>query len=109
MPDDMDFKSAANALREFLTVKEFKAGERLFSIGDKAEELCIIEKGKVVVEIDLMRIGRSCIPDSQVPQKLSMPPKLRVLGVGPGGVVGEMDFLLRRPRSCFAVCVEDSR
>jgi len=108
MPDDMDFKSAAGALREFLTVKELKAGERLFSIGDKADELCIVEKGKVVVEIDLMRVGRPCIPDPQLNQ-MSVPPKLRVLGVGPGGIIGEMDFVLRRPRSCFAICIEDSR
>ncbi|CAD7702019.1 unnamed protein product [Ostreobium quekettii] len=109
IPDDMDFKSAANALRSFLTVKEMKVGERLFSIGGKATELCIVEKGKIAVEIDLMRIGHPCLPDMNVPDKLSVPSKLRVLGVGPGGVVGEMDFLLRRPRSCYAFCVEDSR
>ncbi|HEY7075906.1 MAG TPA: Crp/Fnr family transcriptional regulator [Solirubrobacteraceae bacterium] len=80
----------ATALREHGTVRRFRRGEALFSEGDIADRVFLLESGWVIV--------RSAVVDGDDV----------VLGLrGPGEVLGELSVLDGKPRSATAIAIAD--
>jgi uncharacterized membrane protein len=85
--DDQERESLSAMLRPRL----FRAGERIFSAGDRGETLYVIRSGKVRLELTTNE-GECLLLDQ----------------VGPGEVLGEISFLDAGPRTASAIAEEDS-
>src|SRR5436190_3981660 len=80
----------ASALKEHGSVRRYRRGEALFSEGDIADRVFMLESGWVIV--------RSAAPDGDDV----------VLGLrGPGEVLGELSALDGKPRSATAIALAD--
>jgi CRP/FNR family transcriptional regulator, cyclic AMP receptor protein len=80
-----------NALSAMLRPRIFRAGERIFSAGDRGEALYIIRSGKVRLELTTNE-GECLLLDE----------------IDAGEVVGEISFLDAGPRTASAIAAEDS-
>jgi CRP-like cAMP-binding protein len=65
----------------------FTAGEEIVRQGDAGQELFVVVKGEVAVQVDGNEVAR----------------------LGPGGFFGEMSLLTGEPRSATVVAVDDVR
>lgn len=80
----------AGALREHGTVRRYRRGEALFSEGDIADRVFMLESGWVIVR-------SAAVNGDDV-----------VLGLrGPGEILGELSVLDGKPRSATAIAVAD--
>jgi CRP/FNR family cyclic AMP-dependent transcriptional regulator len=79
------------ALSAMLQPRHFRAGERIFSAGDRGETLYVIRSGKVRLELTTNE-GECLLLDQ----------------VDPGEVLGEISFLDAGPRTASAIAAEDS-
>src|SRR5882757_8755141 len=79
------------ALSALLQPRLFRAGERIFSAGDRGEALYVIRSGKVRLELTTNE-GECLLLDQ----------------VDPGEVLGEISFLDAGPRTASAIAEEDS-
>jgi len=79
------------ALSAMLQPRLFRAGERIFSAGDRGETLYVIRSGKVRLELTTNE-GECLLLDR----------------VGPGEVLGEISFLDAGPRTASAIAEEDA-
>jgi len=79
------------ALSAMLQPRRFRAGERIFSAGDRGEALYVIRSGKVRLELTTNE-GECLLLDQ----------------VDPGEVLGEISFLDAGPRTASAIAEEDS-
>jgi uncharacterized membrane protein len=85
--DDQERETLSAMLRPRL----FRAGERIFSAGDRGEALYVIRSGKVRLELTTNE-GECLLLDQ----------------VDPGEVLGEISFLDAGPRTASAIAEEDS-
>ncbi len=82
--------SLVTTLRAGGRTQQFRRGQGLFTEGDRAERVLVVERGLVLVSC-LSRTGREV-----------------VLGIcGPGDVLGEMSALDGEPRSATATAIDD--
>ena len=79
------------ALSAMLKPRTFHAGERIFSAGDRADTLYIMQSGKIRLELTTNE-GECLLLDE----------------VDPGEVLGEISFLDAGPRSASAIAEQDS-
>ncbi len=102
----VDHAAAAASLEHFCTKQTMAyTGEVLFDRSEPADALYIVEKGSVACLMDYsMSSVRSRTAAAVVPGDLSIPHTTRILEYGPGGIVGDLDFTLQRPRSFVAQC-----
>jgi SulP family sulfate permease len=101
----VDHASAAASLEQFCTKQIMVADETLFDRSDPADALYIVQKGSVACFMDYsLSSVRSRAASAVVPGELSIPHTTRILEYGPGGIVGDLDFTLQRPRSFVAKC-----
>lgn len=101
----VDHAAAAALLEQFCTKQTMIHDEILFDRSEAADTLYIVEKGSVACFMDYsLSSVRSRAAAAVVPGDLSIPHTTRVLEYGPGGIVGDLDFTLQRPRSFVAKC-----
>ena len=79
-----DYRTMSAAMNQYVTEGKYETGHELFHIGDPSDELFILKKGKISLET-------------------SASENRHFLEFGPGGVFGETDFYLNRPRSFNAI------
>ncbi|PRW58410.1 sulfate transporter [Chlorella sorokiniana] len=105
----VDYQAAAGMLQRFAYKRDLRAGDVVFQLGAPADEMYIVERGQVVCRIDFNAASvhsRSQLP--AVPADARPASTERVFKYGPGGLFGELDFFLQRPRSFTAVADRDS-
>jgi SulP family sulfate permease len=103
-PAPVDYAAAAARLEQFCARREVAAGEAVFERGEAANDVYIVERGTVACHIDFLATTvHSRAAAAAVPGMAAVRPA-RVLRFGPGGIVGDLDFMLQRPRSYSAVC-----
>ena len=101
----MDHTSAAAILEQFCSKQSMHTGEVIFDRSDPADALYIVERGTVACYMDYsLNSVRSRAASAVVPGELAVPYTTRILEYGPGGIVGDLDFTLQRPRSFVAQC-----
>ncbi|KAL4547721.1 hypothetical protein Ndes2526B_g06954 [Nannochloris sp. 'desiccata'] len=101
----VDHAAAAALLEQFCTKQSMTHNDILFDRSEAADTLYIVERGSVACFMDYsLSSVRSRAAAAVVPGELSIPHTTRILEYGPGGIVGDLDFTLQRPRSFVAKC-----
>ena len=101
----VDYTTAAGNFERFCVKQSMDAGQILFERGDAADSIFIVESGSVACLMDYtVSSVRSRAAAAAVPGDLAVSHAARVLVYGPGGIVGDLDFTLQRPRSFIARC-----
>jgi SulP family sulfate permease len=77
---------APERLQGYAQSCSFAAGEHLIAQGDMSDDVFILRQGSISIVVDGPEGGR-----------------IRLRTAGPGAVVGEIAFILRRPRTAWAV------
>eukprot|EP01026_Neomeris_dumetosa_P077567 TRINITY_DN83766_c0_g1_i2.p1 TRINITY_DN83766_c0_g1~~TRINITY_DN83766_c0_g1_i2.p1 ORF type:complete len:191 (-),score=13.02 TRINITY_DN83766_c0_g1_i2:962-1534(-) len=101
-------EQAAEQLLAFATVVELQEGRNLFSVGDPSDNVFLLSKGRIVCEVNYLEmtewsrfIGK-VLPHQKLERSFH-----KTIRYGPGGVLGDMDFVIQRPRSFTAKCETD--
>jgi sulfate permease, SulP family len=101
----VDHAAAASLLENYFTKQIIVENEVLFDRSDPADALYIVERGSVACFMDYsLSSVRNRAAVAVVPGELAVPHTARILEYGPGGIVGDLDFTLQRPRSFVAKC-----
>jgi len=108
-PTPIDFEEAAEQLQSFCVSQEMRAGDVIFKCGDMADAIYIVERGSVVCYMDFLASNvHSRAALVATPGQLAIENRAQLLKFGPGGIVGDLDFMLQRPRSFTARCPSSS-
>eukprot|EP01023_Acetabularia_acetabulum_P049289 TRINITY_DN5257_c0_g2_i2.p1 TRINITY_DN5257_c0_g2~~TRINITY_DN5257_c0_g2_i2.p1 ORF type:complete len:544 (+),score=84.96 TRINITY_DN5257_c0_g2_i2:163-1794(+) len=108
LPSDVCMQSLSEVqeqLKSFVEVLHLEEGENLFSVGEPSDEVYLLSKGRIVCEVNYLEmtewsrfIGK-VLPRTKVERSIH-----KHIRYGPGGVLGDMDFVIHRPRSFNAKC-----
>lgn len=77
--------------------------------GDRSDEIYIVESGVVSCQMDFLALSGHMQAMQNVPKAIQAHSSMRMFDYGPGGIVGELDFFLQRPRSFKASCLETAQ
>ena len=103
----IDHEGVGAVLQSFCTRQLMHSNEVLFDRGNPSDCMYIVEKGIVSCWMDYARSSiRGRAAAAALPLDMALHPNrsARLLEYGPGGIVGDLDFALQRPRSFVAMC-----
>ncbi|KAK9824383.1 hypothetical protein WJX72_009880 [[Myrmecia] bisecta] len=105
LPGRIDYDNDAVLLMDYLTTRRLGRGDLLFKTGDASDEMFIVQSGSILCHINFLRMSARGQP-IVLPDQVSGHATARLFRYGPGGIVGELDFFLQRPRSFRAECAQ---
>lgn len=104
-PTRIDYARNGAELEQFCSKETIQAGQTLFERGNPSDSIYIVECGSITCFIDWMQsTKRSRAAAAVVPGDMAVSHAIRMLEYGPGGIIGDLDFTLQRPRSFVAQC-----
>eukprot|EP01024_Parvocaulis_polyphysoides_P040132 TRINITY_DN36467_c1_g2_i1.p1 TRINITY_DN36467_c1_g2~~TRINITY_DN36467_c1_g2_i1.p1 ORF type:complete len:243 (+),score=21.01 TRINITY_DN36467_c1_g2_i1:1-729(+) len=108
LPQDLctwSLQDAEEKLQSFVEVIHLESGENLFSVGGPSDEVYLLCKGRIVCEVNYLEMTEwSRFIGKVLPRKKLERSIHKHIRYGPGGVLGDMDFVIQRPRSFNAKC-----
>eukprot|EP01025_Chloroclados_australasicus_P038986 TRINITY_DN4023_c0_g1_i5.p1 TRINITY_DN4023_c0_g1~~TRINITY_DN4023_c0_g1_i5.p1 ORF type:complete len:784 (+),score=96.96 TRINITY_DN4023_c0_g1_i5:30-2354(+) len=107
-PDDLDgidLQSIASQLNQVVGQIQLQSGDNLFSVGDISDHIYLLRKGRIVCEVNYLEMTTwSRFIGSVLPHQNQERTIHKTIRYGPGGVLGDLDFVIQRPRSFNAKC-----
>lgn len=98
--DHADYADAAHILGNISELRKLEPGCMVFTRGKPSNEVFIVRKGAIHCQVDFTRTTvHSRAVAAAVPKGLAVEAVSRTLSYGAGGIVGDTDFMLQRPRS----------
>jgi SulP family sulfate permease len=98
--DHTDYAEAAAILGKVSELRKMEPGSVVFTRGKPSDEVLVVRKGAIVCQVDFTRTTvHSRAVAAAVPKGLAVDAVSRTLSYGAGGIVGDTDFMLQRPRS----------
>lgn len=105
----VDYEKAAEDLLAYCTIQHVNAGQVIFQRGESADAIYIVQCGKVLCYMDFLASSTHSRKIAQnVPDQFAVSRRQRLLTYSSGGVFGDLDFMLQRPRSFYACCAVDA-
>ena len=104
-PGQVDYFTTGVELEQFCSKESIQAGQTLFERGDPSDSMYIVECGSICCFVDWTQSSkRSRAAAAVLPGDLAVSHGVRIMEYGPGGIFGDLDFTLQRPRSFVAQC-----
>lgn len=106
LPAVLPLGHLAQQLEGFLVHRLMDTGEVLFSPGEPPDHIFILLSGTLVWRLQGTPSSGLSRLTLDLPKGLAQRLPSQDLRYGPGGIVGDFDFFLQRPRSASVVCEE---
>ena len=113
-------------MMRYLEAQTLRVGDVVYEVGDRPEALYVVLSGEVTCEIDFAALSKCVLCSATRPPKpwpsnicrrslqalasdVLARGKVRYLQYAAGGVTGDMEFFLQRPRTFRAICTSEAR